>query len=221
MNKLLLALAGAAVITAVSTPASATINIYVDDPGALQPEENVLFNEPGFGEDGNPMLGVTNQSSTSVTFVGTETLTAPSGGQSRVEALDGTLDYLKIFLTDPMLAFKEIEFNVERITGGGQFQPFDITVTFVDNFGTLFSETAQIGTGSNWFSAQAIDGQWIKYVELNTAPNNVRAVEQVRIGGIGTPPIPEPATWAMMIAGFGLVGFAARRRRESSVRALA
>lgn len=25
--------------------------------------------------------------------------------------------------------------------------------------------------------------------------------------------IPEPATWAMMIAGFGLVGFAARRRR--------
>ncbi len=27
------------------------------------------------------------------------------------------------------------------------------------------------------------------------------------------PGIPEPATWAMMIAGFGLVGFAARRRR--------
>ena len=28
--------------------------------------------------------------------------------------------------------------------------------------------------------------------------------------------IPEPATWAMMIAGFGLVGFAARRRREGA-----
>jgi hypothetical protein len=27
--------------------------------------------------------------------------------------------------------------------------------------------------------------------------------------------IPEPATWAMMIAGFGLVGFAARRRRTA------
>ncbi len=26
--------------------------------------------------------------------------------------------------------------------------------------------------------------------------------------------VPEPATWAMMIAGFGMVGFAARRRRE-------
>jgi hypothetical protein len=28
--------------------------------------------------------------------------------------------------------------------------------------------------------------------------------------------VPEPATWAMMIAGFGLVGFAARRRREGA-----
>jgi hypothetical protein len=32
----------------------------------------------------------------------------------------------------------------------------------------------------------------------------------------GGPVIPEPGTWAMMIAGFGLVGFMARRRRETS-----
>lgn len=30
------------------------------------------------------------------------------------------------------------------------------------------------------------------------------------------PPIPEPGTWAMMIAGFGLVGVAARQRRRLS-----
>ena len=28
-----------------------------------------------------------------------------------------------------------------------------------------------------------------------------------------SPSVPEPATWAMLIAGFGAVGFAARRRR--------
>lgn len=34
-----------------------------------------------------------------------------------------------------------------------------------------------------------------------------------------TPGIPEPATWGMMIAGFGLVGFTARRRRTTTVTA--
>lgn len=32
-----------------------------------------------------------------------------------------------------------------------------------------------------------------------------------------TPVVPEPATWGMMIAGFGMVGFAARRRRIARV----
>ena len=33
-----------------------------------------------------------------------------------------------------------------------------------------------------------------------------------------TPSVPEPATWAMMIAGIGVVGFAMRRRRQATVR---
>ncbi len=34
-------------------------------------------------------------------------------------------------------------------------------------------------------------------------------------GGVGTPPaVPEPASWAMLIAGFGLIGAAQRRRRK-------
>jgi hypothetical protein len=37
----------------------------------------------------------------------------------------------------------------------------------------------------------------------------VDTVELVRIAGA----VPEPATWAMLIAGFGMVGFSVRRRR--------
>lgn len=40
---------------------------------------------------------------------------------------------------------------------------------------------------------------------------DVSAFDNITFGR-DTPVIPEPATWAMMIAGFGLVGFAARRR---------
>jgi len=33
-----------------------------------------------------------------------------------------------------------------------------------------------------------------------------------------TPGVPEPATWAMMLMGFGAMGFAIRRRRDTAVR---
>ncbi|EQA98614.1 hypothetical protein L288_20395 [Sphingobium quisquiliarum P25] len=29
------------------------------------------------------------------------------------------------------------------------------------------------------------------------------------------PAVPEPATWAMMLLGFGMIGFAARQRRRA------
>lgn len=40
--------------------------------------------------------------------------------------------------------------------------------------------------------------------------------DQLTIGDVAqvTPSVPEPSTWAMMIAGFGMVGFAARRRQS-------
>jgi len=39
------------------------------------------------------------------------------------------------------------------------------------------------------------------------------------LDGVSATAVPEPATWAMMLAGFGLVGFAARRRARTSVAA--
>ncbi|MBS3962010.1 MAG: PEP-CTERM sorting domain-containing protein, partial [Sandarakinorhabdus sp.] len=35
----------------------------------------------------------------------------------------------------------------------------------------------------------------------------------------GTAPIPEPDTWAMLILGFGLVGFSMRRRKKLEITA--
>ncbi|MGL6042861.1 MAG: PEPxxWA-CTERM sorting domain-containing protein [Sandaracinobacteroides sp.] len=55
-----------------------------------------------------------------------------------------------------------------------------------------------------------------RYVRLDLLDNygdqfTWTGLAEVRIGGI----IPEPATWAMLIAGFGIVGVAARRRRKA------
>ncbi len=75
------------------------------------------------------------------------------------------------------------------------------------------------------FAPSTLDGDWdgsygnwddISYVANNPRDSHwafdilgVESASQVPT----TPGIPEPATWAMMLGGFGLVGFAARRRR--------
>lgn len=54
---------------------------------------------------------------------------------------------------------------------------------------------------------------------LSTMPRNVPSDVQVFDYTIRIAAVPEPATWAMMIAGFGLVGTALRRRAASTVAA--
>jgi PEP-CTERM motif len=47
--------------------------------------------------------------------------------------------------------------------------------------------------------------------------NDVISVDDVRFAFVGGPAVPEPASWAMMIAGFGLVGGVMRRRANGAV----
>jgi hypothetical protein len=202
-------LVASSVLVFSSLPASATIVIY-SSPGAVQPAENVAFhnNVPS----GNSATGHTNQTSTQVNFTGIEPLVTPSQGQARIEAGDGGLSQLSFELNSG-LGFREVEFNIFG-TGGTATQT---VLNFTDQFGTVFSDTFAISNGENFFSALAIDNQFITRVQF-LLNGNVQDARQFRIGGIGIVPdpdtstVPEPESWAMLIVGFGLVGATMRRR---------
>lgn len=53
-------------------------------------------------------------------------------------------------------------------------------------------------------------------VILNSNGNSLTVFARLGAGATGA--VPEPATWAMMILGFGLVGFALRRREKVATR---
>jgi len=110
----------------------------------------------------------------------------------------------------------------------GSVDPFNVlTLVFADDTTQSFVGAALTGLGqddgsqvdpeTNGRVTIAADGsQQIKALRLSSTGNSFE-VDNLATTPIS--PIPEPATWAMMITGFGLVGASLRRRRSVAVNA--
>ena len=229
MRKLVLAAAvGLAALTA--TPAWADISITTNQQVAQG--QTIQFPTQA---DSTTIIGLTNQTSTSVTFTsvfsGTDshgnpysgtgqTLDTPSQGQARIQAMNGStvipLNSIDIFLTTPGTTFGYIEFN---LFGGTQLaNASSVTIHGIDSLGHAFDLTHSIGNGENFFSALATNGDRISSVSFNTPTGGVTDIRQVRINlGENLVAVPEPATWAMMLIGFGAIGFSMRRNRRKAL----
>lgn len=76
-----------------------------------------------------------------------------------------------------------------------------------ENFGFVLPR----GTGAGAYESNVI---WVAYDDqINNADDN----HDDFILRLTVTPVPEPATWAMMIGGFGMLGAAVRRRRATTV----
>ena len=172
-------------------------------------DENVMLNT---GAIGNPVFGLTNQTGLTVQFLSNETLKAPSNGQARVEALDGSLTYLDVSI--PGESFRSLILNLDAAANG--------TVDFSawDTDGTLYTFNNQSlgGSGSNFFTFTT-NGLAFSHISFTTdTPVVLTDAEQSRIGsGLTTnqevpAAVPEPLS--LLLVGSGLLGGAARLRRR-------
>lgn len=123
---------------------------------------------------------------------------------------------------------------VDRVTSGGPNNTFfggvtDFTTSFTlqacataactDLLGSAlsFSKSAPVSpTSAADFAYEAdlagLTGQYFLYSVTGAAGLNV-GLSSLSFEGTLVPAVPEPATWALMILGFGIVGSALRRRR--------
>ena len=202
----------AAVGFLVTAPAHAAVTIFAS-PGAVQPDENVMLPS---NQTGTTVKGLTNNTSTEITFrsLNSDILATQANGQARIETTEAipSLDTLEFFLSQPgILGFTAFEFNLSNAVGDAMQM---VTLTFTGSQSGPFTST--LGSGSNFFSGLATGSDFFTKISFDATGVGTRDLRQVRIGGIVRAPVsavPEPATWALMLIGFGLIGSYMRRRK--------
>ena len=199
----------AAVTFAAADTARADVAFLVGN--IPQNDENVLLNT---GITGNPIFGTTNQTGLAIRFASNENITAPASGQARIEGADGAFTTLTVSVGNafpPTGSFTSLILNLDAsITG-----TVDFVVTETDGTIHNFSNVAVSGSGSNFFTIVASNGQRISTVSFTAdVPLTFMDAAQFRIGGASPAqqPIPEPTT--MLLLGTGLAGIAAKLRRR-------
>lgn len=214
MNKMMLASAAALCSFSIAPAYADVIQVSASD---IQGAE-VLFNTGD--QQGNVVTGHLNNSPTTlVDFQGSDNaILRASGGQAKVtgaldESTNNPNDTIELngFIFD--LAdggtFNNAEFNLF----GGSATSANFAV--VDDGGQTFNFSGDLGNGSNFFGFKGINGQSIRSITVATVGGGINDVRQVRLD-LNEAIVPEPATWALMLGGFGLVGAASRRRARSA-----
>ena len=186
--------------------------------------DNLLFNNNP--PDGFTVQGITNNSASLVNFTGLETLHG-GGGQAALGAVDGAFGQVSWILNTPNTGYTDLKFSVDfpddKNTPGKDSGLITITILNQSGQTTILQNQQLSSNGLNAFQAQATGGDLITQVTLTGTPWT--SVQQVRFGGIEpisiSAAVPELSTWAMMLIGFGGIGFLAYRRNKKTIAATA
>jgi hypothetical protein len=135
-------------------------------------------------------------------------------GNDRYDLQSGDI-FLSTDGTD-RLGMEWLELAIVGATGG----TIEFTLTAFDAMGNAeadaFFSYMLDPNGENKFAFDATNGETFTNLSYNIIGGTADAIRQVRIASAegGVPAVPEPATWAMMLMGFGAAGYAMRRRRQ-------
>lgn len=101
-------------------------------------------------------------------------------------------------------------FNGNLITVGGNDDPFSTLLPTYENDRERYDLTPYITNGDTSITIRTANA---------SADDNIFLLAGIFSGSasVVSGAVPEPGTWAMMLAGFGIVGGAMRRRRRTSV----
>ena len=158
--------------------------------------------------------------------------TALQGDFAGQQAFNGTAVLTGNFDFDAIAAGTSVSNFLVRFTQGGQTQDFDVgtgvsalftgtNLIFSQNNADVFNfaiSNLVLGT-NNTPPATANTTTLTSTFQFGGATVNVNAGSTGLLTAVqpAVAPVPEPATWAMMMLGFGMVGFGLRANRKGKV----
>jgi PEP-CTERM motif-containing protein len=216
MKKALIAVATAALILGTAGSASAlqtvTVGDYTLDDTSFGAQFGVHFDNAS--NDVTSAIATVNQDNSKVTFSSTDPFDTDTGGEAVVADGSGgnadPFDNLSVVFEH---SWDKVTFSFDGgdsslmtlvVNGTTVFDSGNCSFCVIENGQTKFTITGNvtaISTLDFTFSPEVGSGRQFR----------VMGVDDNNPGG----GVPEPATWAMMILGFGGVGGLMRRRRET------
>jgi hypothetical protein len=136
--------------------------------------------------------------------------------ESGVIVDDGTGNHA-LSLSPLSLNFHQFNFINRTFDATTQYDWQTSSIQVLSTQNVLYNLVHPNGTSST--GGTLVANQWTTFVGnfdylQFTGPGNI-LVDNVTFSLVRTTPVPEPATWAMLISGLGLVGAAMRRRRTA------
>jgi hypothetical protein len=169
---------------------------------------------PGYGAGGPRVLQRSGSFTTGTVLSAANQTSNPSGWGNAFNVLLDTTAQTITFTGDGSNTYQTIDFDLTGIsgfafTGLNALTPYGATATGQGTYGynTSFTGTSlHIG----YASTSLANGN---YFQINQGSSVFKYSTAA-----ATPGVPEPATWAMMLIGFGGLGVAMRRRKSVGVR---
>lgn len=208
MKKLVFALG--CVISAISMPASAAEVLNGNNSLPL-----MVHADPSMPSVGTTVYGITDPG-IGVAFTGNSILQITGGmGYAQINDASSTdgqvLDDLSFTLTNYAFGFTGLEFTIQYEQNTGSQSILTIFADFLDGAPSQSFVINPVGNGAKDFRVLAQGTEVFSRIRL-VSDNAFDQIKQTDIR-LAAAPVPEPATWAMMILGFGLIGAATRRKR--------
>jgi hypothetical protein len=210
----------------VATPANAAIvlcyEVGSDTPACPTTDSNVNVDTV----TGNTVTGWLNDDHAQLlTFTSAaEQLVGDGSGQATVSAVDELLDTAVTFALTGK-TFNAITFNLVPLPGNSDDEAASVWVSYIPADGGSPILYELTGNGNNFYGLYGTEGEQITSVTwgpYSPEGSGIESIKQVRVGGVPgvIGQVPEPATWAMLLFGFGAVGATLRSRKSSAGRRL-